>query len=47
MVSDNRFSDIPSTVGQAAKRSEQAPFFRRDDKSRLIMPMADELSWVD
>jgi hypothetical protein len=47
MVSDIRVSDIPSTVGQAVKQGERAPFFRHGQKSREIIPMGDELSWVD
>ncbi|KAJ5905302.1 UDP-N-acetylglucosamine transferase subunit alg13 [Penicillium subrubescens] len=41
-----KLDDIPSTVGQAVKQGERAPFFRHGQKGREI-PMGDELSWVD
>lgn len=39
-------SDLPSVVGQAAKCTGLAPFFRQQNDQPLTA-MSDELSWVD
>ncbi len=47
MVSNNYDSDISRAVGQAAKRSEEAPFFLREGGKQAVVPLSDQLSWVD
>ncbi|KAI2795063.1 UDP-N-acetylglucosamine transferase subunit alg13 [Penicillium oxalicum] len=41
-----KLDDLPSVVGQAAKCTGLAPFFRQQNNQPLTA-MSDELSWVD